>query len=112
LLTITPNAGGSYNYDNLAPSVTFGGTATLQDIELFAGNVEDQNIDFDNTVGFIVPPLVKSKWKTIPAAVNFPEYLWMGKQGKNVVGLGAYNGYTNKTARRGYSWPSSVREMV
>jgi len=42
---------------------------------------------------FIATPLTKAKLKTIPAAVNYPRYLW---EGKHDVGLGLANGYITK----------------
>jgi HK97 family phage major capsid protein len=92
ICTLSSNTTG-YNYNLLAPSVTFGGTATLGKIEQFCANVEDANVALDDTASFIVTPLTKSKLKTIPAAVNYPRYLW---EGKHDVGLGLANGYITK----------------
>jgi hypothetical protein len=91
--TLASNSPGSYNYNQLAPSVTFGGTATLTALGQFCGNVEDANVILDNTAAFIATPKTKSRLKTIPAAVNFPKFLW---EQKHDVGLGLADGYVTK----------------
>ncbi len=79
ILTVGSNvAGGPYNNNLRAPSVTFG-AATYDSVMRFWGNVEDANIDLDDGTGaFIVSPKTKARFKSIPMAVNFPKYLWEG----------------------------------
>jgi hypothetical protein len=53
---------------------------------------EDADVIDDGNYCFITTPLGKSKWKAIPAAVNYPEYLWMGSLENQTVALGAARG--------------------
>jgi hypothetical protein len=55
--------------------------------------VEDNNTVLDGTSSFIVTPKTKARWKTIPAAVNYPSFLW---EGRHDVGLGLAKGYITK----------------
>jgi HK97 family phage major capsid protein/HK97 family phage prohead protease len=76
LLTYAANAAGAYNYALRSPDVVFGATATWPKVVSFEGNVEDSNVDLDDTAAYVTSPKVKAAWKTIPKAVNYPEYLW------------------------------------
>ena len=91
IMTYAANAAGAYNYALRAPSVTFGGPATWLSAVQFEANVEDCNVDLDDTSGYVTSPLVKGHWKTTPKAVNFPVYLWeKAAPGSNE---GEVNGY-------------------
>jgi hypothetical protein len=91
LLTYPANPAGTYNYANLAASVLFGGAPTWASAVQFESNVEDCNVDLDDTAAYVTSPLVKGVWKTTPKAVNFPVYLWEG--GGPGATEGVVNGY-------------------
>jgi hypothetical protein len=63
------------------------------------GNVEDSNVALDTTASFVTTPLVKAKWKTVPKAVNFPEYIWTGKN--DVDGMAS--GYISKALNTSFA---------
>ena len=88
-----------------SPNQTFGGPATYNSLVQFAGALEDSNFENDGTFGFVVSPRCKARLKVIPAAVNFPRYLWEGKPGRNAVGLGQYGGYCSKLMDQSLTWP-------
>ena len=88
LLGYPANPAGTYNYAQRAASVTFGGAATWKSVVQFEANVEDCNVDLDETAAYVTTPLVKGVWKTATKAVNYPVYLWEGGGDP-----GAVNGY-------------------
>jgi len=69
----------------------------------FIGVVEDANLVNDGSYAFIVSPKTKARWKVIPAAVNYPKYLWEGKVPGDVA-LGAAKGFQTKMMDNGFAW--------
>ena len=69
----------------------------------FAGALEDTYFLDDGTFGFVVPPKVKTRWKVIPAAINYPRYLWEKRPGRKACGLGLYGGYVSKLMDEGFA---------
>jgi HK97 family phage major capsid protein len=100
LLTYAANAAGSYDYKLQAPSITFGGPATWKSVVQMEGNVEDGNVDLDETSGYVTTPLVKATWKTTPKAVNYPVFLWeKGSIGSNEGEVNGYRAIASKQVK-------------
>ena len=100
LMTYAANAAGSYDYKLQAPSITFGGPATWKSVVQMEGNVEDGNVDLDETSGYVTTPLVKATWKTTPKAVNYPVFLWeKGSIGSNEGEVNGYRAIASKQVK-------------
>jgi HK97 family phage major capsid protein len=112
ILTVGANTVGNYNVNLRSPNQAFGGPEAYNSLVQFAGALEDANFENDGTFGFVVSPKTKARLKCIPAAVNYPRYLWEGRPSRNAVGLGQYGGWVSKADGRSATRPSFVREMV
>ena len=81
-------------YGNTSPTVTFGsGYPTWSKVVTFEGNIEQNNIDLDNTsCGYVTSPQVKTLWKTMakvdPRATNqfYPSFIWEDGPGGGAEG--------------------------
>jgi hypothetical protein len=86
ILTVPPNASGSYVYSQRSASVTFGGAATWQHVLQFEKTLEQGLVANDGSFGWAVDPTVRDKWQQTAKVSGFPSFLWENSNDDGVFG--------------------------